>query len=60
MTVWNELSTLSSAATGQVSLGCLLNISALLVDAGQSPRMVQVRVCNSGESKAVRLKADLL
>ena len=40
-----RLSALSSAATGQVGFCCFDQVNALLVDAAQTLRDVQVRIC---------------
>lgn len=53
-----SLSTLSGAATGEVSFCCFCHVSALLKDVAQTLRVIQVRICNIGESKAVSLKID--
>ena len=45
-----RLSTLSSAATGQVGFCCFSHVNTLLKDAAQTLRAVQVGSCQNGES----------
>lgn len=52
------LSTLSGAATGEVSFCCFCHVSALLKDVAQTLGAVQVGICNIEESTAVRLEID--
>lgn len=49
-----RLSTLSDAATGQVGFCCFSQVNALLKDAAQTLRAVQVGICKNGDNKAVR------
>lgn len=48
-----RLSALSVAATGQVGFCCFPQVDALLIDAVQTLRDVQVRICKNRESESV-------